>query len=299
MDFAQMVHGAQEFTWGPLVVAGDEITTEVEVADISERGGMGFFVFESRSDNQDGERVCTGKWTCIVRGETEMEAGESLPDLKVTPGPLPDRPLRGRVGRLQPDPHRRGVRARRSACPAGSCTACGRWRRSRARRPRRPAGPAALQRLSVQFRGMGVPEQEVVVTSKVREVRGRRRDRRRRGAPGRHADRAPRRGRARASPRLRPGAHRPPGAAARQGDRRLRGHRPARRLEGARRRSGGDRRPVDDPQRARGARGAGPARASAHVGGPRADRRRLPLLRRPPAAGAPRHGASSPRARWR
>ena len=33
MDFARMVHGAQEFTWGPLVVAGDEITTEVEVAE--------------------------------------------------------------------------------------------------------------------------------------------------------------------------------------------------------------------------------------------------------------------------
>ena len=68
MDFARMVHGAQEFAWGPLVVAGDEITTGVEVTDISERGGMGFFVFESRSDNQDGERVSTGKWTCIVRG---------------------------------------------------------------------------------------------------------------------------------------------------------------------------------------------------------------------------------------
>ena len=68
MDFARMVHGGQEFTWGPLVVAGDEITTQVEVADISERGGVGFFVFESRSDNQDGERVCTGRWTCIVRG---------------------------------------------------------------------------------------------------------------------------------------------------------------------------------------------------------------------------------------
>jgi acyl dehydratase len=68
MDFARMVHGAQEFAWGPLVVAGDEITTEVEVADVSERGGMGFYVFESRSDNQDGERVCTGTWTCIVRG---------------------------------------------------------------------------------------------------------------------------------------------------------------------------------------------------------------------------------------
>jgi len=68
IDFARMVHGAQEFSWGPLVVAGDEIATVVEVADIRERGGMGFYVFESRSDNQRGERVCTGTWTCVVRG---------------------------------------------------------------------------------------------------------------------------------------------------------------------------------------------------------------------------------------
>jgi acyl dehydratase len=67
MDFARMVHGAQEFVWGPLVVAGDEISTEVEVKDISERGGLKFFVFESRSTNHDGETVCTGKWTNIVR----------------------------------------------------------------------------------------------------------------------------------------------------------------------------------------------------------------------------------------
>ena len=69
MDFARMVHGAQEFAWGPLVVAGDEVTTAVEVGEVSERGGMGFYVFESRSDNQDGARVCTGTWTCIVRGD--------------------------------------------------------------------------------------------------------------------------------------------------------------------------------------------------------------------------------------
>ena len=69
MDFARMVHGGQEFTWGPLVLAGDEIATEVELTGVSERGGMGFYVFESRSDNQRGERVCTGVWTCIVRGD--------------------------------------------------------------------------------------------------------------------------------------------------------------------------------------------------------------------------------------
>ena len=32
-------------------------------------------------------------------------------------------------------------------------------------------GPDKLKRLSVQFRGMAVPEQQLVVTSKVREVR--------------------------------------------------------------------------------------------------------------------------------
>jgi acyl dehydratase len=33
-------------------------------------------------------------------------------------------------------------------------------------------GPERLKRLSVQFRGMGVPEQEIVVTSNVRAVDG-------------------------------------------------------------------------------------------------------------------------------
>jgi acyl dehydratase len=68
LDFARMVHGGQEFRWGPLVVAGDELTTTVEVKDISERAGNGFYVFESVSTNQDGETVCVGTWTNIVRG---------------------------------------------------------------------------------------------------------------------------------------------------------------------------------------------------------------------------------------
>jgi len=33
-------------------------------------------------------------------------------------------------------------------------------------------GPASLQRLAVQFRGMGLPESEIVVTTTVREERG-------------------------------------------------------------------------------------------------------------------------------
>ena len=69
LDFARMVHGSQEFEWPQLVVAGDEIETTATVKDISERGGMGFFVFESRSANQRGETVCIGTWTNIVRGQ--------------------------------------------------------------------------------------------------------------------------------------------------------------------------------------------------------------------------------------
>ena len=68
INFAMMVHGAQEFRWGPVVVAGDEVTTTASVKDVSERAGLGFYVFESVSENQRGETVCTGTWTNIVRG---------------------------------------------------------------------------------------------------------------------------------------------------------------------------------------------------------------------------------------
>jgi hypothetical protein len=37
------------------------------VKDISRRGGMNFYVFETDSRNQRGETVCTGIWTNIVR----------------------------------------------------------------------------------------------------------------------------------------------------------------------------------------------------------------------------------------
>jgi acyl dehydratase len=69
IDFARLVHAGQEFTWGPLVVAGDEIETTATVSDVTERAGSGFFVFETTSVNQRGETVCVGTWSNIVRGE--------------------------------------------------------------------------------------------------------------------------------------------------------------------------------------------------------------------------------------
>ena len=70
IDFAHMLHAGQEFVWGPVVVAGNEIATTTTVKEIDERGGMGFYVFQTDSVNQQGETVCTGLWRQIVRGAT-------------------------------------------------------------------------------------------------------------------------------------------------------------------------------------------------------------------------------------
>jgi acyl dehydratase len=67
IDFPRMLHGGQEFRWGAVVVAGDEIATTASVKDIFTRGGINFFVFETDSRNQRGETVCTGVWTNLVR----------------------------------------------------------------------------------------------------------------------------------------------------------------------------------------------------------------------------------------
>jgi len=68
INLATMVHGGQRFEWGEPVCAGDVISTEAKVTSISERAGMGFYVFESVSSNQDGDEVVRGTWTNIVRG---------------------------------------------------------------------------------------------------------------------------------------------------------------------------------------------------------------------------------------
>ena len=69
IDFARLVHGSQAFRWEQPVVAGDEITTTLTVADISERAGLRFDTFESVSVNQRGETTCVGTWSTIIRGE--------------------------------------------------------------------------------------------------------------------------------------------------------------------------------------------------------------------------------------
>ena len=68
INLAAMVHGGQVFEWGEPVCAGDLVTTTATLADLSERNGMSFYVFESESVNQDGHQTVKGTWTNIVRG---------------------------------------------------------------------------------------------------------------------------------------------------------------------------------------------------------------------------------------
>ena len=68
INLAAMVHGSQVFEWGEPVCAGDAVTTRARVAEIYERDGRGYYVFESTSENQDGAEVVRGTWTNIVRG---------------------------------------------------------------------------------------------------------------------------------------------------------------------------------------------------------------------------------------
>jgi acyl dehydratase len=67
IDFAHLLHAAQEFRWGPLVLAGDEITTTTTIESVAERAGLQFFVFAAESRNERDEVVATGRWTNVVR----------------------------------------------------------------------------------------------------------------------------------------------------------------------------------------------------------------------------------------
>jgi acyl dehydratase len=67
IDFDRLVHGEQAFQWHRLVVAGDELTTTLTVADILDKRGIWFYAFATESVDARGEVVCAGTWTNIVR----------------------------------------------------------------------------------------------------------------------------------------------------------------------------------------------------------------------------------------
>ena len=101
---------------------------------------------------------------------SDFEAGDSLPELRVTP----DAGLTKRYAEASGDPnpiHFDEDFAKSVGLPG--CILHGLWSMAQVARAHTDlAGgdPRSLKRLAVQFRGMGFPEQEVVVTSTVKEA---------------------------------------------------------------------------------------------------------------------------------
>jgi acyl dehydratase len=99
-----------------------------------------------------------------------MKPGDELPTLRVTPDKYLTVRYAGASGDYNPI-HIDEEFAKQVGLPGKILH--GLWTMAQVARAQTEAGkgPHALKRLSVQFRGMGLPEQEIVVTSKVREVR--------------------------------------------------------------------------------------------------------------------------------
>ena len=101
---------------------------------------------------------------------SDFEAGDSLPELRV----MPDAGLTKRYAEASGDPnpiHFDEDFAKSVGLPG--CILHGLWSMAQVARAHTDVAggdPRSLKRLAVQFRGMGFPEQEVVVTSTVKEA---------------------------------------------------------------------------------------------------------------------------------
>jgi acyl dehydratase len=101
---------------------------------------------------------------------SNLKPGDAIPELHVTP----DAGLTKRYAEASGDPnpiHTDTEFAKSAGLPG--CILHGLWTMAqvaRANAALADGDPRALKRLSVQFRGMGFPEQEVVVTGTVKEA---------------------------------------------------------------------------------------------------------------------------------
>lgn len=70
IDMERLVHGAQEFTWARVLVAGEEVVTRMTLDEVRyvETADLTYWVFGATSTDAAGEVVSTGVWTNIVRG---------------------------------------------------------------------------------------------------------------------------------------------------------------------------------------------------------------------------------------
>jgi acyl dehydratase len=99
-----------------------------------------------------------------------MNVGDAIPELRTTPDRFLTVRYAGASGDFNPI-HIDEAFAKQVGLPGRILH--GLWTMAQVARAQTEAGggPQSLQRLAVQFRGMGVPEAEVEVTGEVREIR--------------------------------------------------------------------------------------------------------------------------------
>lgn len=198
IDRARLVHGEQTFVWSEPVCAGDVVTTTAEVTAVRTKGSHAFYDFTSVSTNQDGAETVRGTYTGIVRGGASavrdharpmtvadaaggsragspppgLSAGDELPGFRVTPDKYLTYRYAGASGDFTPI-HIDTEFARSVGLPGiilhGFYTMA---IVARAQIEGLGGDPRALRRLSVRFRGVGVPEAEVEVSGRVKEIAG-------------------------------------------------------------------------------------------------------------------------------
>ena len=101
---------------------------------------------------------------------TEFNVGDQLPELRVTPDAGLTKRYAEASGDMNPI-HIDQEFAKKVGLPG--CILHGLWSMAQVARAHTAVAdgdPRALKRLSVQFRGMGFPEQEIVVTAEVTEA---------------------------------------------------------------------------------------------------------------------------------
>ena len=68
IDFSRVVHGDQRFIHQRPIVAGDELTSELQVASVKSLGGHSMVTFETKILDANQSLVCTAISTLVVRG---------------------------------------------------------------------------------------------------------------------------------------------------------------------------------------------------------------------------------------
>ncbi|MEJ2854731.1 MULTISPECIES: MaoC family dehydratase N-terminal domain-containing protein [unclassified Saccharothrix] len=69
LDYSRVVHGDQTFTHTRPITAGDRLVVELHVDGITSRMGNDMLSIRAEVGTDEGEHVCTGRCTLVVRGE--------------------------------------------------------------------------------------------------------------------------------------------------------------------------------------------------------------------------------------